>query len=238
MSDKYFFDHLQDDITKDHHREGKGYNPFNKFDAESNDDFVNPVCNVLAASNDEGTEQSIMKPLSKKQLAKIITSDVPMYLRKSPPKTLIAESTTQNILLMLPNTNLSTMLVASSAKKLLIVNCQFYLKPTLRSRKFPPRSQRSQRHWRLKNALNLQSSSSEESETDSLFNAKYEAHMKTLGCAFFNWQFEKCYLSNCPAMRCQFKDGCSNFAHKRCSILWLRTHRQNVKDIESIGHFC
>ncbi len=85
MSDKYFFDHLQDDITEDHHGEGKRYNPVNKFDAESNDDFVDPVCDGLAASNDEGSEQSIMKPLSKKQLAKITTSYVPMYLRKSPP---------------------------------------------------------------------------------------------------------------------------------------------------------
>ncbi len=39
-------------------------------------------------------------------------------------------------------------------------------------------------------------------------------------------------------MHCQFKDGCSNFAHKRCSILWSRTHGWNVEDIESIGHFC
>ncbi len=79
VSDEYFFDHLQDDITEDHHGEGEGYNPFNKFDAESSNDFVDPVCNVLlAASNDEGPKQSIMKPLSKKQLAKITTSDVPM----------------------------------------------------------------------------------------------------------------------------------------------------------------
>ena len=65
VSDEYFFDHLQDDITEDHHGEGKGYNPFNEFDAESNNDFVDPVCNVLVASNDEGPEQSIMKLLSK-----------------------------------------------------------------------------------------------------------------------------------------------------------------------------
>jgi hypothetical protein len=106
--DKYFFDHLQDDITEDHHGEGEGYNPFNEFDAESNDDFVDPVHNVLAASNDEGPTKSIMMPLSKKQLAKITTSDVPIYLRNSPPETLIDQSTTQNILLTLPNTNLST----------------------------------------------------------------------------------------------------------------------------------
>jgi hypothetical protein len=47
VSDKYFFYHLQDDITEDHHGEGKGYNPFNKFDVESNDDFDDPVCNVF-----------------------------------------------------------------------------------------------------------------------------------------------------------------------------------------------
>jgi hypothetical protein len=141
VSDKYFFDHLQDDITEDHHGEAKGYNTFNKFDAETNDDFVDPVHDVLAASNDESPKKSIMMQLSKKQLVKIITSDVSMYLRKSPPETLIDQSTTQNILLMLPNTNLSTMVVASSAKKLLIVNCQSHLKTTLRSRKFCPRSQ-------------------------------------------------------------------------------------------------
>jgi hypothetical protein len=45
------------------------------------------------------------------------------------------------------------------------------------------------------------SSSSEESETDSQVNAKYEVNMRALGNALCNWQFEKCYLSNCPAMR-------------------------------------
>ncbi len=88
VSDEYFFDHLQDDITEDNDVEGKGYNPFNKFDAESNNDFVDPVCDVLAASNDEGPEQSIQKT-SKKKLAKITTSDVPMNQRKSPPERLI-----------------------------------------------------------------------------------------------------------------------------------------------------
>ncbi len=78
--DEYFFDHQQDDITEVHHAEGKGCNPFNEFDAESNNDFVDPVCNILVASNDEGPKQSIMKQLSKKQLAKITTSDVPMNL--------------------------------------------------------------------------------------------------------------------------------------------------------------
>jgi hypothetical protein len=69
------------------------------------------------ASNDEGPKQSITKPLSKKQLGKITTSDVPMYLRKSPPETLIDQSTTPNISLTQSNSNLPTMLVASSAKK-------------------------------------------------------------------------------------------------------------------------
>jgi hypothetical protein len=74
-------------------------------------------------------------------------------------------------------------------------------------------------------AFDLQSSSSsEESKTDSQLNAKYEANMRVLCHALCNLQFEKCYLSNCPAMCCHFKDGCSNFAHKRCSILWSRTH--------------
>jgi hypothetical protein len=62
--------------------------------------------------------------------------------------------------------------------------------------------------------------------------------MRALGSALCNWRLEKCYLTNRPAMCCQFKDGCSNFAHNRCSILWSRTHRQNVEDIETIGRFC
>jgi hypothetical protein len=62
--------------------------------------------------------------------------------------------------------------------------------------------------------------------------------MRSLGHALCNWGFEKCYLPNCPAMHCQFKDGCSIFAHKRCSILLSRTHGQNVKDIEPVGCFC
>jgi hypothetical protein len=141
-----FFDHLQDDITEENHGEGEGYNPFNEFDAESNNDFIDPVCNVLPASNDEGLKQSIMKPLSKKQLAKITTSDVPMNLRKSPPERLIDQSTTQNISLTLLNTNLSTMLAVCSAKKQFIINRQSHLKKTLRRRKFCLRSPRQQRH--------------------------------------------------------------------------------------------
>ncbi len=47
-----------------------------------------------------------------------------------------------------------------------------------------------------------QSSSSEESDTESQLNAKYEAHMRALGHPLCNWQFEKCFLSNQPAMHC------------------------------------
>ncbi len=66
VSEEYFFDHLQDDITEENHGKGKGYNTFNKFDAESNDDFVNPVCDVLAESSVEGPKKSIMMPLLQK----------------------------------------------------------------------------------------------------------------------------------------------------------------------------
>jgi hypothetical protein len=83
-----------------------------------------------------------------------------------------------------------------------------------------------------------QSSLSEESDTESQFDAKYEARMRELGHPLCNWQFEKCFLSNRPAVRCQFTNGCSNFAHKRCSILWSRTHGRNVNSVETIGHFC
>jgi hypothetical protein len=62
VSDKYFFDHLQDDISEENHGKGEGYDTFNKFDAENNNDFVDPVCNVLAESDVEGPERSIMMP--------------------------------------------------------------------------------------------------------------------------------------------------------------------------------
>jgi hypothetical protein len=62
--------------------------------------------------------------------------------------------------------------------------------------------------------------------------------MRALGRPLCNWQFEKCFLSNRPTMRCQFTNGCSNFAHKRCSILWSRTHGRNVDSVETIGRFC
>jgi hypothetical protein len=31
VSEEYFFDHLQDDITEENHGKGKGYNTFNEF---------------------------------------------------------------------------------------------------------------------------------------------------------------------------------------------------------------
>ncbi len=65
MSDEYFFDHLQDDITEDYDVEGKGCTQYNKFDAEGNNNTVDPVHNVIAASKDEEPEQSIYKSLSK-----------------------------------------------------------------------------------------------------------------------------------------------------------------------------
>ncbi len=65
VSDKYFFDHLQDDITEDYDVDGEGCTQYNKFDAEGNDTTVDPVPNVIAASKDEEPEQSIYKSLSK-----------------------------------------------------------------------------------------------------------------------------------------------------------------------------
>jgi hypothetical protein len=191
MSEEYFFDHLQDDITEDNHGEGKGYNPFNKFDAESNYDFVDPVCNVLAVSDDESPNQSIMKPLSKKQLAKITTSDVPMNLRKSPPERLIDQSTTQNISLTLPNTNSSTMLVACSAKKNVHNQSSESSEEDSEEEKMSskkPKTIKTLEALCTKTTFDLQSSSSsEESKTDSQFNAKYEADMRALGRALCNW---------------------------------------------------
>jgi hypothetical protein len=158
-----------------------------------------------------------------------------MSLRKVPPETLIDQSTTQNILLMLSNTNLPTMLVASSAKK--VVDIQSSSEEESEEQIISSKKPKTTTTWKAlseKNAFDLQSSSSsEKSETDPQLNAKYEATMRSLGHALCNWQFEKCYLSNCPANCCQFKDGCSNFAHKRCSILFSRTHGRNVEDIES-----
>jgi hypothetical protein len=145
--DEYFFDHLKDDVSEEDHGDGKGCNTFNKFNAESDNHFVDPVCDILAESNVEGPKQSIMMQLSKKQVVKKTTSDVPMSLRKSPPETLIDQSTTQNILLMLPNTNLPTTLVASSAKK--AVDIQSSSKKESEEQRFFPSSQRQQQRWRL-----------------------------------------------------------------------------------------
>jgi hypothetical protein len=207
VSDEYFFDHLQDDITEDYPEEVKRLPTSNAFDAKgkntnvdpvrdviglskdeqpkqsiyeslaNNNVFDNPVCNVLAASDDNGPQQRI----------EISTADVPMNLKKSPPEQMIHQSTA-------PNTSLT-----------------FDLQ---------------------------QSSPLEESDTESQLDDKYEAHMRALGHPLCNWRFEKCFLSNWPVMRCQFTNGCSNFAHKRCSILWSRTHGRNADSVETIRRFC
>ncbi len=154
VSDEYFFDHLQDDITEDYDVEGKGCTQYNEFDVEGNDTTIDPVRDVIAASKDEEPEQSINESLSKnddfinpvcnllvgsndegpKQCIEITTPDVPMNLRKSPPEQLIHQSTTPNV--------------------------TFHLQ---------------------------ESSSSEESETESRLDAKYEANMRALGHPLCNW---------------------------------------------------
>jgi hypothetical protein len=60
-----FFYHLQDDITEDYDVEVEGCTQYNEFDAEGNDTTVDPVCNVIAASEDEEPKQSIYESLSK-----------------------------------------------------------------------------------------------------------------------------------------------------------------------------
>jgi hypothetical protein len=127
VSNEYFFDHLQDDITEDYDVEGEGCTQYNKFDAEGYDTTVDPVCNVIAASKDEEPKQSIYELLYKnddfvnpvcnllvgsddegpKQCIEITTPDVPMNLRKSPPEQLIHQSTA-------PNTSLTFHLQESS----------------------------------------------------------------------------------------------------------------------------
>jgi hypothetical protein len=120
---------------------------------------------------------------------------------------------------MLPNKNLSTTLVVSSAKKNVDNKLSESSEEDSEEEKISskkPKTTKTLEALSTKIAFDLQpSSSSEEFETDSQFNAKYEANVRALGYALCNWRFEKCYLSNRPALRCQFKDGCSNFAHKR-----------------------
>ncbi len=58
VSNKYFFDHLQDDIAEDYPVEVK------TFDAKGNDTNVDPVRNVSGLSEDEQPEQSIYKSLA------------------------------------------------------------------------------------------------------------------------------------------------------------------------------
>ncbi len=154
VSDKYFFDHLQDDIAEDiaedYPVEVKGLSTSNAFDVKGNDTYVDPVRNVIGFSKDEQPKQSIYESLANnnvfdnpvcnvlaasnddvpQQCIEISTPDVPMNLRKSPPEQMIHQSTA-------PNMSLT-----------------FDLQ---------------------------QSSSSEESDTESKLNAKYEAHMRALG---------------------------------------------------------
>jgi hypothetical protein len=163
-----------------------------------------------------------MKTLSKKKLVKITTSDIPMNLRKSPPEKLIDQSTTQNISLMLPSTNLSTTLVAFSAKRKFHNQSSESSEEDSEEEKILSKKPKTTTTLELlctKTTYDLQSaSSSEESKTDSQFNAKYEANMRALGRALCNWQFEKCYLTNCPVMRCQFKDGAATLHIKGASF--------------------
>ncbi len=117
VSDKYFFDHLQDDmaedIAEDYPVEVKGLLTSNSFDAKGNDTYVDPVRDVIGFSEDEQPEQSIYKLLANndvfdnpvcnvlaasnddvpQQCIEISTPDVPMNLRKSPPEQVIHQST-------------------------------------------------------------------------------------------------------------------------------------------------
>ncbi len=225
VSDEYFFDHLKDDISKEDHGEGEGYHTFNKFNAESDNHSVDPVHDVVAESSIVGPEQSITMRLSKKQVVEKTSSDVPMSLKNSPPEKMIDQSTAQKILFTEPKTKLTTMLVASSDKE--AVDLQLSSEEESKEQKILSKQQKTTTTLEAlsdKEAVDLQSSSSEESEDDSQFTVKYEEMIRSRGHALCNWQFKKCYLSNRPEMHCQFKDRCSNFAHKRCSILWSRTH--------------
>ncbi len=59
VSDKYFFDHLKDDISKEDHGESKRYHTFSQFNAESDDHSVDLVYNVVVESGVVGPEQSV-----------------------------------------------------------------------------------------------------------------------------------------------------------------------------------
>jgi hypothetical protein len=50
VSDEYFFDHLNDDISGEDHGESKRHHTFDKFNAESDNHSVDPVRNVVAES--------------------------------------------------------------------------------------------------------------------------------------------------------------------------------------------
>jgi hypothetical protein len=90
-----------------------------------------------------------------------------------------------------PNTNLSTTLVACSAKntvhnQLSESSEEDSEKETMLSKK--PKITKTLEALCSKSTFDLQSSSSsEESKTDSQFNAKYESNMRELGKALCNW---------------------------------------------------
>jgi hypothetical protein len=176
--------------------EGKGCTHYNDFDAEGNNATVDPVCDVFAASKDEEPEQSMYGFLSKNNE---FLNSVCNLLAASNDK-----GPTQCIEITTPDVPMNL-------------------------RKSPPEQLIHQSTTpNMSLTFDLQESSpskeSEESDTESQLDAKYEANTRALGYALCNWQFEKCYLSKRPPMRCQITNGCSNFAHKRCSILWSRTH--------------
>jgi hypothetical protein len=93
--DEYFFDHLKDDNSEEDHGEFEKNDNFNKYNAESDDHFVDPVHNVFAESGIVGPEQCITMRLWKKQVEKKNSSNVQMSLRKSPRKRIIDQSTAQ-----------------------------------------------------------------------------------------------------------------------------------------------
>jgi hypothetical protein len=110
--DEYFFDHLKDDNSDEHHGESEKYDNFNKHSEERNDCSVDLVCNVFAENSKISPEQCIMTILLKKQLAKKNSSNIQMSLRKSLPESIIDQLTTQKYLSEQPNTQLTATLEA------------------------------------------------------------------------------------------------------------------------------
>jgi hypothetical protein len=91
VSDEYFFDHLKDDISKEDHGESEKDDDFNRYNAESEDHSVEPVCDVVAESSTVGPEQCITTRLLKKQVEKKNSSDVPMSLRHPLKQSLMSQ---------------------------------------------------------------------------------------------------------------------------------------------------